>query len=377
MHKLFPDLQTSEIIHLEFLEKDSSTDPKFAVDKIGLKAVKALKKDFTVEDCLCKFNDVIIVEVLINAGKQSYDLSQSKLEQIFYIYTTDRLLSLGELFWTDYHWFYGPVFKFLQSLDNKSLPINDEALFIGGRDNFTHAFLDYGAGLTYAKKYFNIDKIPVYVGVQSKIQCMAFESLGINSTNIYQDRLLSKEIQLDPSLSLKLTRVKSCYAFRHVSIFSLVNFAKKSLYDAIPIAKNCAQLASKKIYLSRMSNDRVINQNQVNKLMDLHGFFNLNNIHEFSIPDRMSMLNECTQIIVPPGSDNVNAILFSPDTCNVIQMLSISPHQSLYETRLHHYSSLRYILPLFDRIKFWLANEVHSNISGKWSEFKIAFSLPS
>ena len=374
MKTFFPDIKNSEIVDLCFLDSDSFIDLPVVFDKVGPKAVKSLKKDLSIAHCLCKFSDAIIVEVLINAGKQSYDLTQNKLEQIFYIYTKDRLLTLGELFWTDYHWFYEPVFSFLRSLEIDSLPANDQALFIGGRDNFTHAFLDYAAALSYATSQLNINSMPIYVGDKTQIQEMAFQSLSINTNNLYDNRFISFNHQLNASLSLKLTRVKDCYAFRHISIFSLVNHTRSRLF-ANKIDPHTIPDSPQKIYLSRMSTDRVINQNQVVDLVVQAGFSNLNSIHKLSINDRISILRECSYLIVPPGSDNVNAILFAPESCNVIQMMCMSPNKSLYDTRLYYYSSLRYMLPMLNRLNFWIANDVRSNLSGKWSKFEVTSSL--
>ena len=65
MHNLFPDLKDSEIADLSFLGKDDFIDTSYAIGRIGLNAVKALKKDFAISHCLCQFNDILIVEVLL------------------------------------------------------------------------------------------------------------------------------------------------------------------------------------------------------------------------------------------------------------------------------------------------------------------------
>lgn len=378
MKNLFPDLLPSEIYQIEYSSPQDVYERALLVrSKLGKESLISLRKDIAIKYCMALLSNTCIVEIILNAGSQNYTSSIPKIEQIYYFYHRGKLSTMGETFWLDYHWFYAPVKEFLAKFNFSGLPINKQVAFVGGRDNFTHGCIDYAASVLWNFD-LGLTSMPYYFGTSTELQDYIFRELKINQNDLKADEVESTYIQLSEKISVRLTYVQNLFVMRHGSIYKTIELLRNRLQSQLSFDdENLLSSGSCQIALVRDNNDRVKNNSYCASLLGSHDFQLVSSIYKLSFHERLNLLRNCKDLVVPPGSDNVNAFLFSPESCNIVQMQCLPSLDSQYEMRLFNHSGMRYCLPFLYRFSFWIPDRKFSLNSGEWLSYTPMPSISS
>jgi hypothetical protein len=123
------------------------------------------------------------------------------------------------------------------------------------------------------------------------------------------------------------------------------------------------------LFLSR-SDNRVVNQVEIEAyLSSCWGARILKDLHEASFAKKIKHVSKSSLIVIPPGSDNINAFCFAGDQATFCQLTAI-PCSALLQSPFTSFAGLRYILPFLDRTVFIESNSSPSTRdlhSGVWS----------
>jgi hypothetical protein len=367
MRTIFPDICDDEIIdQVSFDSSFTYRQLSLVKEKLGDFAARCLKKDLSISHCLILLKDVIVIEVIMNAGSHAFGDNKKKIEQVYYFKRRGEYTCLGEVFWPSYHYFRSDVMRFVDSLRQNEIPLNDLAVFIGGRDNFTHAFMDYAPSALMIEGLLPDTSIPLYTGVRSHVQDLAYESMVGQHFFNNREGLKAITVKLSDTLSVRLSRYNRLFAIRHLSIFTLTKMVRERIHsegyqNLVPEVDKYQRTA-----IMRDTNDRILNQQDVLSQLVKSGIHPYHGIHMLPIKKRIDLLKNAREIVVPPGSDNVNAILFTRDSCEILQMLCMPKHINQLQRRLFYYSGVRYLLPVLSRLKFWIASRSRDLLAGEW-----------
>lgn len=364
---LFPECCSATVVDLHASDRDTVIDRfNASANRIGNELTRLFSKDIAVDHLLLEIQDVTVAEIIIDTGRHSYKNTSPKLDQIYYFCWDNQISCLGEAFWTSYHSFYPAIERIIADCNVSRLPFYESAFFIGSRDNFTHSLMDYLPAFLFAEEHGFVDKIPLYFGLSSEMELdmRSYFSKG-NNTEKDTHGLEFCEIALNSNIRVRLTHFKKLYTLRHMSIYKVYSYLKSSLSSRTSSLRNFAEKRST-VFLARDNPDRVINQEVIQKEMSDRGADILKSLYNVRLDERGRLLGSYSTIICPPGSDNVNALLFGANNARIIQMLAPPDLNNKLQVRLFTYSALRYMLPAMDRIDFWMASKTLRANTGIW-----------
>ena len=121
------------------------------------------------------------------------------------------------------------------------------------------------------------------------------------------------------------------------------------------------------IFLSR-NDDRILNQKQLcETLSSKYSVEISNDLTSLSVTEKFEYLSIYGTLILPPGSESINAFCFSDNDSHLIQMIPRKLVEIL-DTPFHSLAGFRYYLPFLNRISFWEPDSFGLGInSGRWS----------
>jgi hypothetical protein len=274
----------------------------------------------------------------------------------------------GEKIWSRYH----PFFSALHSI-TPTAEVVESSWFVGSRNNYTHQLIDFLPNLIYrAEKTTCLEpSAPNIFGKTNSIIESFFKLPYVkkepNAPMLFLEKL-GKPVALGP-WQIRCIKFRDLFLVRHLSIFKAFSLVQ-SVFN-MSFAPNDARSETKRLstlYLSR-KDSRVLNQEEI----ESHLYHNyqaeiISNMSKLSFADKSTRLLLFDRIVMPPGSDNINALCFSNPTSLLIQMIPVLT-SSLLESPFTSYAGLRYLLPYLHRIAFISSVEAKKTTdinSGTW-----------
>jgi len=312
----------------------------------------------------------IIVERLSNVDLYYIESRQGRGDELYYFLTNNRLFH-GERVWSAFHPFALHLHKIPPSAE-----IAATSWFVGSRNNYTHQIVDFLPNLIYrmysSDTYIDTSCINVFGSPNSILRSVAELPLMRNSLDqpsIYLGNY-GKPVEYG-AWQIRCIRFRELHLIRHLSIFkafSLLNMICSQHHQHTSEAV-IPPRTQNLLYLRR-PDSRVINQSQIiDFLTDSFQSTILGDIHKLSLLDKQSVISRFSHIVLPPGSDNINALCFSNPQSVLFQMIPVKTEQML-NSPFTSYASLRYLLPFLHRLVFLPCDTScqTANInSGKWS----------
>jgi len=321
--------------------------------------VALFKKDIYIEE---------IVEKVTNADLYYIETKQGRGDELYYFGYRGRLFH-SEKVWSRYHSFV-PILRKVAP----SSYIEEPCWFVGSRNNYTHQTMDFLPNLLVRNNLIGVTEGKKRTNVLGKMNPI-LESLSelpvVAKYNIAEDSLFLEKLGKPVSVgewNIRCIRFKELDLVRHISIFKAYTMLEKALNSMR--GDMCTRLAfgRKILYLFR-ADCRVVNQNDVCRYLqeELKAHI-LSSTHRMSYREKASAIEGFHTVILPPGSDNINGLLFSSEYAKLIQMIA-TPISSLLEDPFFSYAGLRYVLPFMHRLIFWPASNTNlkrDRYSGNW-----------
>jgi hypothetical protein len=334
---------------------------KFLPSEIPLnKTLKLFKKDIFLDS---------IVEKIDNAKLYYVQLGSKNFDELYYI-EANGVLFHGEKVWSDYHSF---ISQFANSRVSKV--IEGPHWFVGSKNNFTHQLVDLFPNYLIAKEILSpaISTCNWIFGYKNNIIEQIKDSMGpvfcninnLNSTYI-SDTTPSHSA---PDLRIYCIQFEQLYLVRHISIFKAYELLQEHV---TPKARqlDCKYFNQKEQTVGMLArgDQRITNQEQICSTISeqFHGKI-IKDIAKHEYRDRIKMLSGINQLILPPGSDNINGLCFASSETRLIQMIGCKKNE-LLSSPFYSLAGLRYLLPFLHRTSFWEATHKNKGSlhSGYW-----------
>lgn len=333
------------------------------------------------------FEVKVFTETITDARIIKYTSCAGRGDELFYIVSGTNIFH-GDPIWTKMHPFAKEI-KF-ENEERLELSVNEDLdkdtlegnyLFVGGRNNFTHQIIDSYS--LYAWHRLNKDAEHklldgVIIGEMNGIVAFCKEADQYWNESQIKTISIKSEKSSTQQWNSSITRVQKLQLVKHLSIFT----AFKSVKEGMGITKAFKELGIRNIksinvLAERSSNynkvgflaredSRILNQSEISSQLRRMGVDIIEGIKGYNVIERVKLISKYDIIISPPGSDNINAALFSRDDCLLIYMQSSIPSN----TTTNPYYTLagyRYYLPVLQRTLFWQASKQQDMHSGEWS----------
>jgi hypothetical protein len=310
-----------------------------------------------------------IVERLVNVDLYYIESSLGRGEELYYFACNNRLFH-GEKIWSQFH----PFLSHLHSI-SPSAEVHDSAWFVGSKNNYTHQLIDFLPNLIF--RYFNTDKYHCHssINIYGKINSILESAVEfplirqmLNSPKLYLGEI--GQAVMFGSWQIRCIRFRELFLVRHLSIHAAFSLLQRAINTkGINNSGTNSSRNESMLYLSR-SDNRVINQDQVEAFLS-HRFAAtiLKNVHNLDFASKKQVFSSFNCIVLPPGSDNINALCFSDPSARLLQMIPVSVGE-LLNSPFSSYACLRYLLPFLHRLIFLPAEKSgqHADInSGIWN----------
>lgn len=319
---------------------------------------RAFKRDIAIESFLERIRNVNVFYVESMNGRG---------DELYYFACNNRFFH-GEKIWSRYH----PFFSILQSI-TPSAEVVESSWFVGSRNNYTHQLIDFLPNLIYrAKQGINLDpSAPNVFGKTNNILESVCEVPYFNK-ELNSPRLFLKDLGEPVAFGpwqVRCIKFRELFLVRHLSIFKAFSLVQGALNLTIPDKDaRYPKIRPSTLYLSR-GDTRVLNQENIEAyLCRRYEATIIKDIFELSFADKARELSLHDRIVVPPGSDIINALCFSRPSSILVQMIPVLT-KNLLESPFTSYACLRYLLPFLHRIFFLpsLQSDEKTDInSGAW-----------
>lgn len=324
------------------------------------KTLKLFKKDIFLDS---------IVEKIDNAKLYYIQLGHGNFDELYYI-EADGVLFHGEKVWSDYH-------PFISQFGNLrvSKVIKGQHWFIGSKNNFTHQLVDLFPNYLIAKEILSaaISNCGWIFGCKNNILEQTKASMGTVSCNI--DNLNSTYISdtdssySAPGLQIYCIQFEELYLVRHISIFKAYDLLQEHVTPkARELECKHSNQKGEIIGMLARSDERITNQDQICSFISKKFDGNvIKGIAKHEYHERVKIFSGINQLILPPGSDNINGFCFASSKTTFIQMLGCKKNE-LLSTPFYSLAGLRYLLPFLHRTSFWEISHKEAGTlhSGYW-----------
>jgi hypothetical protein len=327
---------------------DYENAPKSRVDYIkqwspeGIESrdlARAFKRDITIDS---------FVERISNVNVYYAESMQGRGDELYYFACNDKFYH-GEKIWSRYH----PFLSVLQSI-TPTAEVVDSSWFVGSRNNYTHQLIDFLPNLLYRaqKGSYLAPSVPNVFGKTNNILdslCeVPFIKKELNVPSLFLADL-GESVDFGP-WKIRCVNFRDLYLVRHLSVFKAFSFVQ-SAFNSITVVNDSkyTRKSPSTLFLGR-SDSRVRNQHEIETyLSGKHGVKIINDISSLSYAQKWKELSMHDRIIVPPGSDNINALCFSSPHSLITQMIPVAARH-LLDSPFTSYACLRYLLPFLHRI---------------------------
>jgi len=311
---------------------------------VGIKSrdlARVFKRDITIDS---------IVERIANVNLYYVESVHGRDDELYYFACNSRLFH-GEKIWSRYHPFIS-AFKDI----TPSAEVVDSSWFVGSRNNYTHQLIDFLPNLIYRTqnaKYLD-PAVPNIFGktnsILESVREVSFFNRELDKPSIFLEDL-GEPVAVGP-WRVRCIKFRDLFLVRHLSIFkafSLVQCAfNLNSSDSDPC---CVSMNPSILYLSR-SDTRVLNQEKIEAYLSLkYEAAIIKDMFRLSFASKARELSSYDRIVLPPGSDNINALCFSRPSSLLVQMIPVLTSE-LLDSPFTSHACLRYLLPFLHRIVF-------------------------
>ena len=123
------------------------------------------------------------------------------------------------------------------------------------------------------------------------------------------------------------------------------------------------------LYLGR-NDGRIKNQKTIEEYLSKNFEARIvRDMQRYNYTQKRELISSYNNIVMPPGSENINALCFSNSKCNLYQMIP-GPISKVLESPFTSYAGLRYLLPFLHRLVFIPGNQNNSlnePNTGEWA----------
>ena len=320
---------------------------------------RTFKKDLTLD---------LIVEKTTDTDVYFVEYEDTTHDELYYFNCSDKLFH-GDKIWSQYHPF---ISAFRQIAP--SCVIEQPCWFAGTRNNYTHQLLDFLPNLLLREELNASVDISSRVNIYGKSNKI-LESL--KESSIINNAWSRKSISLaNHGTAHNFGNVKiRCIKFRdlaipkHISIFKAYDLLKNAFGFVNKSGKQDHSQSATKIGFLRRQDGRIENQADIEThLLLSHGARVIHSMAKLSYAEKFALLGCFKTLILPPGSDNINAFCFAPTDTKLIQLIPF-PIQDFLSSPFYSYAGIRYALPFLSRITFVssVAKAAPGSINGTWS----------
>ena len=320
---------------------------------------RIFKKDLALEFIVEKTTDVDIYFVELNANRD---------DEIYYFKRGNNFFH-GEKIWSDYH---QPFLWAFQHISPSHI-IEQPCWFAGTRNNYTHQLLDFLPNLLLREELNSSPDISCRLNVFGKINSIVDslnESPAINKA-LSRDKVLLNNHGFVHTIgiwNIRCIRFRDLAIPKHISIFKAYNLLDQAFsFITREIVKNQAHSINGMAFLIR-DDGRIENSSELEAhLTSFYGTSIINPMAQLSYAEKSALLKPFEVLVLPPGSDNINAYCFAPKKTRFIQLTPIS-NQDILSSPFYSYAGIRYSLPFLDRITLVPSITTGSQglNSGKW-----------
>jgi len=337
----------------------------------GLREV--LKKDFVLDLSIDQLTDVTVYYVQLEGVRR---------DELVYFKSGDTYYH-SESAWSQWH-----SFKALLPQIKSTAFISSTAWFAGTNPNYTHQTVDFFPNLLLKHRYqddLSVQSASPVFGSPNPIlsDLLRFGSIqsslpsDISSNSIYLSDLGSPSCF--PGLSIRAVTFKTLYLVKHISIYRVFKMLSDFFVSSSPSLQPLASYQNSLPvcgYFVRDDN-RVSNCCQIQQELVRYASADiLRNLHLESFESKIRLISRYSTLVLPPGSDNINAFLFSSSSCRFVQLIAhslISSHRSPF----HSFALMRYLLPFLSRTTFVEADSRSDLLGGNWPTAQILSALPT
>lgn len=330
------DFSVASNLRFNYLKKYVPSDIDFA------NFAKVFKRDIVIDS---------IIDRLSNVNVYYIESIHGRGDELYYFSCNGRLFH-GEKIWSEYHPFISCMHKISPSAE-----ILDSSWFVGSRNNYTHQLIDFLPNLIYRAYCSENDLESLRINIFGKPNKIL---QSVTEYPVLREALNSPKIFLEEygtpvqcgSWRVRCIKFRELYLIKHLSIFKAFSLIHKAFNEPIHNIDSSTDAPDESIlYLSR-SDNRVLNQDQIVDFLsrDLQSAI-IKDIYKLSFAQKKEMLSSYGRIILPPGSDNMNALCFSHSHSLLFQLIPV-PIERILDSPFTSYASLRYLLPFLHRVFF-------------------------
>lgn len=301
---------------------------------------KVFKKDALLECIVEQLFDTVLYYIYSEDGRG---------DELYYFQTKNRFFH-GEVVWSRYH----PFVAYLQEIQPTEY-IADDTWFVGSRNNYTHQVVDLLPSILVQKEISSVVDLASITTVYGRSNIMIDSFLNLNSMSDFasQKKFYLDTLQVAKKVNgwnIKCVRLRSLKLVKHLSIFKCYDLLRNIL-----IREDCGSvLANQRIfktigYLARLDS-RIKNQDHlIAYLVARWNAVIVPNMSNLTFDEKQQALKEIDILILPPGSENINAFLLASNKTQFIQLIPGSVREMI-RNPFKSFAGLRYQLPLMNRL---------------------------
>ena len=364
-----PINQIGKIIQFELPEHNRVASLSAYLDESRLDLlIKQFAKDFIVESFIEKLSSVDIYYLTTEEGRG---------DELYY-FAANGFLYHGEKVWSEYHPF---VFE-LEKI-KPSAHISELCAFVGSRNNYTHQLLDFFPSHMILQKYMDTafgTQVPSVFGRSNSI----LEQICIATQSEYFNQCLPlflSDYGTDVNVGcwkVRCIRFARLLLVRHLSIYKSYSTLYDALMRNISLTSNYHIRQRHTIAFLTRGDQRIINEQEiVDSLQKNWNCQIISDLSTYSYAQKADLLKAFDVLVLPPGSDNINAFLFAKSSARFVQLIPAS-FSEMIENPFYSFASLRYMLPFLERITVVKPTNFTENVpinSGVWNICDLDFAI--
>lgn len=329
-----------------------------------LQLIRTFKKDIFLD---------VILEVVEDIDVYYIQTSNGRGDELYYFSAGGKIFH-GDKIWSTYHDF----FPYLELIKHSAI-VDAPCWFVGSRSNYTHQLIDFMPSLIYQLELCKQPLVPPIVNVFGRPNSIldSLQELPLFRQQLRRPKLYLESFGMPTVVGnwiIKCIRFRQLYLVRHISIFKAFSLIIKGLGSSDQ-QTSLPEISPKKglLYLAR-GDKRIVNQDEIiSRLSSKYNADIIKDIHELSYDSKSRLISDYRQILLPPGSDNINGLCFSSQSAQLFQMTPL-PTSCLLDSPFSSYAGLRYLLPFMHRITFVPSTSLPGRKifnSGNWDVSKL------
>tara|TARA_B100000674_G_scaffold477725_1_gene473912 strand:- start:65 stop:1213 length:1149 start_codon:yes stop_codon:yes gene_type:complete len=343
-------------------------------------------EELTAEELSKHYKKDIVLEQIVERLEEGdifyIESREGKKDELYYFYCNGNYFH-GDKIWSKYH-------PFAMHLDK--IPVSDyieeKCWFVGTRDNYTHQIVDFLPNLLMLNEYREksmYEREVLIFGRNNSIFDACSDIPVVRSEIKERKSIKLSETGKSTAVgawNIRRVRFKSLTILRFISIFKAYKLIDRYIVNSLDEnqerKKNKDDSRQRNLLYLRRTDNRVKNQDSIENLItnDLDGDI-ASELHKLSFAEKKKLFGLYENILMPPGSENINGLCFARPTSRLYQLIN-GREKELLRNPFYSISTLRYLIPFLDRIKLIpsiVSEKLSSNYDGEWSTSDIRKSI--